>query len=170
MINIDRRFSAAISSNSGEARRLLSNKSYDLIIINSPLADDLGSEFAVHAATQTLSSVIFIVKNDIYGMLCAKLEGYGVLVVDKPLNKTFFSKALSLARATQVRLKGYKQENIKLKNQIEEMRLVDRAKAVLMEYLKLNEPQAHRFIVKQAMDMRITKTEVAQNILKTYDK
>lgn len=169
MISTDSRPQITLSTNSGEARRIISTQIFDLIIVNSPLADDLGADFSIHAATQSLSSIIFLVKSDLYSMLCARLESYGVLVLEKPINRTFFGKALTLAKATQVRLKGFRQENIKLKNQINEMRLCDRAKAALMQYLNLTEPQAHRFIVKQAMDMRITKTEVAQNILKTYD-
>ena len=43
---------------------------------------------------------------------------------------------------------------------------MDRAKCVLIEYLKMTESEAHRFIEKQAMDMRITKREVAERILK----
>ena len=53
-------------------------------------------------------------------------------------------------------------------NQIEEIRLVDRAKCALIQYLSFTEQQAHRHIEKQAMDMHITK-EVALGILKTYE-
>ena len=40
---------------------------------------------------------------------------------------------------------------------------------VLIEYLKLTEPQAHRYIEKQAMDLGLTRRQVALNILKTYE-
>ena len=52
---------------------------------------------------------------------------------------------------------------------IEELRIVNRAKFVLIAYLKMSEATAHRYIEKQAMDMRITKREVAESILKTYE-
>ncbi len=159
-----------VSTNSGEARRILSSKEFDMIIINSPLTDDLGSDLAVFASESTLAGIMFIVKADIYRMVAARLEDYGIMVIEKPLNRNLFSQSLRLVKATQNRMRSFRQENVKLKNQIAEMRLTDRAKAVLMDYLKLSEPQAHRFIVKQAMDMRMTKMEVAQNILKTYDK
>lgn len=162
--------SITVTTNSGEARRLISAKTFDLIIINSPLADDLGADFAIDAAGQCMAAILFIVKSDIYGMLAQRLESYGVMVLDKPLNKAVFLKSLSLSRAMLNRLRGFRQENQRLKNRIAEMRITDRAKSVLMEYLKLSEPQAHKFIVKQAMDMRMTKLEVAQNILKTYEK
>ena len=159
-----------VSTNSGEARRILSSKEFDMIIINSPLTDDLGSDLAVFASESTLAGIMFIVKADIYRMVAARLEDYGIMVIEKPLNRNLFSQSLRLVKATQNRMRSFRQENVKLKSQIAEMRLTDRAKAVLMNYLKLSEPQAHRFIVKQAMDMRMTKMEVAQNILKTYDK
>jgi response regulator NasT len=60
-------------------------------------------------------------------------------------------------------------ENVKLQRKIEEIRLVDRAKCTLIEVLKFSEPQAHRYIEKQAMDLRCTRKQVAENILKTYE-
>ena len=37
-----------------------------------------------------------------------------------------------------------------------------------MEYLHMSEQSAHKFIEKQAMDMRMSRREVAEGILKTY--
>ena len=50
-----------------------------------------------------------------------------------------------------------------------EVRIINRAKCCLIEYLKMTEPQAHRYIEKQAMDLRQTKREIAESILKTYE-
>ncbi len=62
-----------------------------------------------------------------------------------------------------------KKENIKLQNKIEEMRIVNRAKFSLMQYLGFDEAQAHRYIEKQAMDKRVTKYQIAMQIIKTYE-
>lgn len=67
------------------------------------------------------------------------------------------------------RLSELLQENRKLHSKLEELQLISRAKAVLIEYLKLTEPQAHRYIEKQAMDLGLTRRQVALNILKTYE-
>ena len=45
--------------------------------------------------------------------------------------------------------------------------MVDRAKCALIQYLGFTEPQAHRYIEKQAMDLRQTRREVAESILKS---
>jgi response regulator NasT len=57
----------------------------------------------------------------------------------------------------------------RLENKIEEARLINRAECILIQYLKLTEPQAHRYIEKQAMDKRLSKLEVAKSILTTYE-
>ena len=36
------------------------------------------------------------------------------------------------------------------------------------EYLRMSEQQAHRYIEKQAMDMRASKKSIAERILKMY--
>lgn len=51
----------------------------------------------------------------------------------------------------------------------DEARLINRAKLALMLYLNMSESAAHRYIEKRAMDMRVTKKEIAKNILKTYE-
>ena len=48
--------------------------------------------------------------------------------------------------------------------------MIDRAKYVLMSSLRLSEQEAHRYIEKQAMDLRITKRAVAESLLKTYEE
>ena len=51
---------------------------------------------------------------------------------------------------------------------MEEIRMVNRAKWLLIEQLKMTEQQAHRYIEKQAMDRCITRRAVAEQILATY--
>ena len=51
---------------------------------------------------------------------------------------------------------------------MEEIRLANRAKMLLMQNLKMTEQEAHRYIEKEAMDRGLKKTAVAENIIKTY--
>ena len=50
----------------------------------------------------------------------------------------------------------------------EEVALIKQAKEILMNRNHMTEEEAHRFIEKQAMDLRISKREIAENIIKTY--
>lgn len=48
-------------------------------------------------------------------------------------------------------------------------KIIDRAKRALSKYLGLSEPEAHRYIEKHAMDLRVTRVDVAVSILKVYE-
>ncbi len=52
---------------------------------------------------------------------------------------------------------------------MEEIRLVNRAKWILIDVLGMSENDAHRYIEKQAMDRCVTKAEVARGIISTYE-
>jgi response regulator NasT len=153
----------------GEVRRLLLERSFDLIIINTPLPDESGESLSRFIAVKGTSQVILVVKNEFFDAVSAVCEEDGVLTISKPINKVIFWSALSLAKSAHKRLKRVHSENTKLKQRIEDIRVIDRAKCILISYTNLNEQDAHRYIEKQAMDMRSTKREVAENILKTYE-
>ena len=52
---------------------------------------------------------------------------------------------------------------------MEEIRLVNHAKWILIQNLKMTEQEAHKLIEKQAMDTRRTKREIAEGLIRTYD-
>ena len=62
-----------------------------------------------------------------------------------------------------------KQENARLQDKISQIRLVSRAKCCLVEHAHLTEAEAHRRIEKLAMDTRRDRTEIAQEILDSYE-
>ena len=155
--------------NGGEARRAMIETEYELVLINTPLSDEFGHELAQMISQTTTSGIILVVKSDYEDEVSEKVEDYGAVVVAKPISRVLFNQSLKLVNASRNRLLGLKSENIKLQQKIEEIRLVDRAKYSLMQYLKLDEAQAHRYIEKQAMDMRTTRAKIAQSILNTYE-
>ncbi|MBS6475089.1 MAG: ANTAR domain-containing protein [Clostridiales bacterium] len=151
-----------------EARRTLGQQTFDLIVINAPLSDEPGNDFAVHAAESAAVSVMLLVKHEYYEEICLHVSRFGVIVIPKPLNKNYFYQAVQLAEAFSVRILKLKDENLKLKNKIDDIRIVDRAKCTLVQYCEMTEQQAHRYIEKLAMDQRKTRCEIAQSILETY--
>lgn len=153
----------------GEARRLLLERDFDLVIINAPLRDESGENLARHIAGKGASQVILVVKSEYFEEVSAQTEEHGVLTIAKPINKVLFWSALKLAKSAASRLKSIQSENVRLKQKIEDIRIVDRAKCILISYLGMREQEAHRYIEKQAMDMRTTKRAVAEGILKTYE-
>ena len=51
---------------------------------------------------------------------------------------------------------------------MEEIKLISRAKLLLITKLSFSEDEAHRYIEKRAMDDCIKKSAVAMDIIKTY--
>ncbi len=152
-----------------EARRLLFEQYFDLIVINSPLQEETGEGLSQHIAANGISQVILVVKSEYYDEISSVVEDYGVITIAKPINRNLFWSALKLAKAAQNKLKIIKAENTKLIQKIEDIRIVDRAKCILISYLNMSEREAHKYIERQAMDMRTTKRAVAEGILKTYE-
>lgn len=160
-----------ISALSGaEARRILVEQEYDLILINAPLPDEFGHELAQTAAQDSLAGVMIIVKAEMSDAVAERVEDDGVFVIPKPLNRALFLQALRMTRASRSRLTGLQSENRKLLKRIEDIRLVDRAKCILIECCAMTEPEAHAYIEKRAMDSRLTKRQVAEEILNTHEE
>lgn len=156
-------------SNGGEARRILIEKDFDLYIVNTPLPDEFGENLALNIASREISVVILMVKAELMDEVSDRVEDYGVITIGKPISRALFWNALKLAAATHKKIKAIHNENKKLIQKIEDIRIIDRAKCILISHFSMTEPEAHRYIEKQAMDMRITRRKVAEKILSIYE-
>lgn len=156
------------SSSASGARRLLSAAAFSLSIIDMPLPDENGSELALYIVQNFDCSCIILAPGDIEGNIDEVVEDYGVMVLTKPLNRNFFLKMIKFAMTSGRRINDSRNEIKRLQRKLDELKIVTRAKLALMEKLKITEIQAHKYIERQAMDLRITKEEVANAILKKY--
>jgi response regulator NasT len=153
----------------GGAEKFILQEDFDLVIVNAPLRDESGESFSRQTASKGESQVILLVRHELFDSVSSACEGEGVLTISKPVENAVFLSALSLARSVQNRIKRIKAENSQLKQKIEDIRIIDRAKCILISIMKMNEQEAHRYIEKQAMDIRSTKRIVAEGILKLYE-
>lgn len=155
--------------NCAQARRLMIERQVDLCIINAPLPDESGIELAESIAQRGETQVMLLVQCEHYDDVCQRVESQGVFTLSRPLNRAAFWSALKLINAAQNRIAAMQNRNQQLLLKIEDIRAINRAKCLLIEYLRLSETQAHKYIERQAMDMRTTRREVADDILKMYD-
>ena len=153
----------------GEARRLLLERDFDLVIINAPLQDESGEGLARFIASKGVSQVMLVVKSEFFDAVSAKCENDGVLMISKPINKAIFWSALMLAKSMSNRIKSMQAEKVSLLQKIEDIRIVDRAKCILISRMNMSEQEAHRYMEKKAMDIRATKRSVAERILKEFE-
>ena len=71
-------------------------------------------------------------------------------------------------RAQEERLRGLEKKSRPVEEKMEEIRLVNRAKWLLIRELKMSEPDAHHYITHQAMDRCCSKRAVAEEIVRLY--
>ena len=128
-----------------------------LVLIALPAAGDLGA-LCRFMLDSTYASVVLL------GTPAAEVPDGVIILEDGDL-----LPSLRLILASRRRFLGLRTENAALQNKLSELRLVNRAKCVLIQYLGIGEAQAHRYIEKQAMNRRISRTEIAREILKTYE-
>ena len=103
-------------------------------------------------------------------LLCTKgTPPDGVIALADSTAPPQLLQLLQITLQSRRRFLGLRTENAALHNKLSELRLVNRAKCVLIQYLGIGEAQAHRYIEKQAMDRRMSRIEIAREILKTYE-
>jgi len=159
-----------VAHNGEEAKRILIERDFEVCLINAPLKFDLGEKLSIHIAEKNICQVILVVKVEQLDEIAEKVEDYGVITVGKPINRQMLWSALKLAKVAQKRLFMMQKEKEKLQEKLEDIKLISRAKCVLISYLGMSEEDAHKYIEKQAMDMRSPRKEIALGILSTYEQ
>ena len=151
-----------------EARRRLVSGSFDLILINSPLPDDLGTEFSMEACAESDAGVLLLIRSELFDETYYRVLPSGVVVLAKPTNLPMISQNLRAICAMRERLRGLRRNQETVEERIDEIRLINRAKWLLIECLHMTEPEAHRYISHQAMEQRLSKRQISENIIRTY--
>lgn len=158
------RFEESISA----AKRALLEREFDFVAINSPLPDNDGIRFSIDVCTGKSSVVLLFVRNELYDSIFEKVSPHGVYTLPKPTAKQTVNQALDWMASTRERLRKLEKKTVSLEDRIQEIRIVNRAKWILIEQLKMTEADAHRYIEKQAMNRCVSKKEIAESIVNTY--
>ncbi|MDR1572424.1 MAG: ANTAR domain-containing protein [Clostridiales Family XIII bacterium] len=165
------RYGGVVSApDAASARALMSDRGFDLCIINAPLPDESGMELALETVKRGCGQSLIVVTAEAAPEARARVEPAGVFVITKPVKRDVLWFTLKSAAVVQNRINALQAQNDDLKRKIEDMRLISRAKGILIACLKMSEPQAHRFIEKQAMERRVTRAEIARRVINTYEE
>lgn len=159
-------FVSAVSA----AKRAAAERDYDFVVINSPLPDDSGVRFAVDTVASSGTVVLFLAREEEYPETFDKLAEHGVFLMQKPMTKPSLRLASEWLISARERIRKTEKKTLSIEEKMNEIRLVNRAKWLLISEVKMTEPDAHRYIEKQAMDRCIPKRSVAEEIIKTYGR
>ena len=150
------------------ARRLLLERTFDIVVISTPLPDEFGTKLALHIIDKSSAGVLLLVKVEHYPDLAARLAPQGILLLQKPTTPPLLLQSMQLLCGTRERLRRMEEKTATIEEKMAEIRMVNRAKWLLIDQLKMTEQEAHRYIEKQAMDRCTTRREIALGIIKTY--
>ncbi|WP_228372953.1 ANTAR domain-containing response regulator [Demequina subtropica] len=85
--------------------------------------------------------------------------------VVKPFTPGDLLPAVEIAASRYVEIRALESEIADINERMETRKKVERAKGLLMEKMKLNEPESFRWIQKTSMDRRLTMREVAEAVI-----
>ena len=164
----DRYAPVTVVPDAAEARRSMLENPADIVVIHTPLPDEFGNRLALDLCRSGGAGVLLLVRAEHYPDVNARVSPYGVLVLSRPTSSSVLLQTLSLLYGTRERLRQMERKTASLEEKMEEIRLVNRAKWLLIEQLKMTEPDAHRYLEKTAMDRCVSKRSVAESIIKLY--
>ena len=151
----------------GEVRRLTMDRSVDLVILNAPLKDEFGIQLAQDLAENNMG-VLLLTGSDVSEQVSYRVEQSGVITLAKPTTRQSLYIALRALTALRSKLLQMEQKTKALQQKVADIHTVNHAKWLLIQHDNMTENEAHRFIEKQAMDMRLSRREVAESIIRTY--
>lgn len=159
--------SVQTAANISAGKRAIAERSFDFVIVNAPLPDDMGVRFAIDVCTSGSSVALLLVRSDLHDEIRGKVTAHGVFTLAKPIAKPLLRTALGWMASTRERLRRAEKKTLSIEEKMVEIRLVNRAKWALIEKENMSEAEAHRFIEKLAMDRCVPRRAIAEEILKS---
>lgn len=157
------------AGSAGEAKRMALDYAVDIAILNAPMRDEFGTQLALNLARDNVG-VLLLVPGESFDGVRDQVEDEGVMTLLKPLTRQTLEMGLHMITALRGKLLQMDRRNRALQEKMTDIRTINRAKWLLIEQLRMTESEAHYYIERQAMDTRLSRREVAENIIRSYDQ
>lgn len=141
------------------------NRMTELAVINSPLMDESGEELAEYIIRNTVAGCIMLGKSEKIEKFSERAEKCGIILVAKPFNRTMLYQLIKTVDISVRRSWKLYEETVRLEQKIDEIKTVDKAKFMLMEYHGMTEEKAHAYLEQYAMNKRKKKSIAALEII-----
>ncbi len=149
--------------NTGNAtRKSITYKTFDLIVICTPLSDEFGHELAIRVSENCDIKIILVCSPDISDELYNKFGCFGICVIPYTIEEADFTNTINFVCTETASLHVC---NLKIKSRVEEIKIINKAKKYLMSEHGYTEHMAHKYIEKNAMNTRKTRKEIALGII-----
>ncbi|MFZ9542515.1 MAG: ANTAR domain-containing response regulator [Candidatus Nanopelagicaceae bacterium] len=151
------------ATNGEEAVKLVESQNPDLAILDvkMPVLDGISAAEKIISRAPVLMLTAFSQKD-----LVERARDAGAMAyVVKPFAIGDLVPAIEIAVSRHRQLKALEAEVANLHERLETRKIIDRAKGMLMQALKLSEPEAFSWIQRTAMDRRMSMKDVASAVI-----
>ena len=141
----------------------------DGVLIAEPIAGSSGQELALQLKKRHCMAVLLLAAPEHADAAAALLEQSGVLVLPNDAPESLIVQTIRLLTAVRIQLEQMQHKTEKLEAKVADIRIINRAKLLLVQHLQMTEAEAHKYIEKQAMDTGMRRRTIAENIIRTYE-
>jgi len=142
----------------------------DILLINFDMPDITGLEVATIVGNENLCSVILFVTNAQRDFCADLVEDYDITLFPKPINKFALFSTIDVVLHNRRRISKLENELFLLKRGLEDRKIIEQAKGILMRRKSISEAEAYRRIQKMSMDSRVAMRDIADKILELAQK
>lgn len=143
-------------------------KNISVIIMNTPLSDGLGLDFAIECANRKFYAVLMFTKDELFRQIKERLAPFEIFTLSEKTDSDTLSQALLVLISTAKKLSKLTDENDEQDSKARELKFISRAKMILIGSFGMNEEQAHKYIERRAMESRKTRKAIAESIINSY--
>ncbi|MFL6108817.1 MAG: ANTAR domain-containing response regulator [Marmoricola sp.] len=137
----------------------------DLVILDVKMPRLDGIAAAERIAGQRIAPVVMLTAFSQRDLVERARDAGAMAYLVKPFGRSDLVPAIEMAVSRFAELQLLEAEVADLTDRLETRKVVDKAKGVLQQKLKLSEPDAFRWIQKTAMDLRLSMREVAEGVV-----
>jgi response regulator NasT len=141
----------------------------DLMVMDIKMPD-LDGLSAAEKITELKIPVVLLTAFSQQELVTRAAEVGAMAFLVKPFSPQDLLPAIEIALSRHAQLVALETEIQDLGERLETRKLVERAKAVLSERMKLTEPEAFRWIQKASMDRRLSMADVSRTVLDQLNK
>ena len=144
------------------------NPSLVLMDIDMPLLDGIKAS-KVLTKEKLVGGVILLTafEDKKYIEMAKEVRAFGYMI--KPVNEKVFIPTVEMCLSKAEEFDELKKDYDKINNKLNDIKLIEKAKGILVKQLNSNENDAYNRIRKLSMDRRTTMAEIAKIIIVGYE-
>jgi response regulator NasT len=159
-----------ICASGSEALRRVRALEPDILLINFDMPDMTGLEVATILGDENLCSVVLFVSPVQREFCGGEVEDYDITLFPKPVSVDSLLSTLDLIMQNRRRFGKLETELSRLKRELNDRKLIEQAKGILMKKKSISEAEAYRRIQKMSMDSRVAMRDIAKKVIELSNK